>query len=329
MKTIGYFKAAAVAGAVMLGVLASPASAKDWRGWNIHVPGYPNTVALDQFAKEITDKTGGRINVKPYHGGVLGSQPDAIEQTRNGALDFANFSMGPMGPIIPATNILSLPFLFKGEAHMHRVMDGPVGQKLSDAMSEKGLVSVGWYDAGSRSFYNSKKPIMTPDDLKGMKIRVMNNELYVQMVGEMGGNATPMAFAEVFQSLKTGVIDGAENNYPSFESTNHFEVAKYYSITEHLIIPECICIAKASWDKLSKEDQAIVREAGKNSSALQRKLWAERSIASRKKVEASGVKVNDVQNKQAFQDAMKPVYDAFIKKNPDLAALIKEVQSTP
>ncbi len=328
MNTKLNFKAAAIAGAVLLGVLSSPASAKDWRGWNIHVEGYPNTLALEQFAKEVTATTKGRVSPTVYNGGVLGSQPDAIEQTRNGALDFANFNMGPMGPIIPMTNVLSLPFLFTGEDQMHKVMDGPVGKKFSDAMSEKGLVSLAWYDSGSRSFYNTKKPIVTPDDLKGMKIRVMNNDLYVKMVGEMGGNATPMAFAEVFQSLKTGVIDGAENNYPSFESTNHFEVAKFYSITQHLIIPECVCISKASWDALSKEDQAAVRTAAVNSAVLQRKLWAERSNASRKKIEAAGVKVNEVKDKKAFQMAMKPVYTGFLKTNPELAGLITEIQST-
>lgn len=320
-------RATALAGALVVAT-GAVASAKDWRGWNIHPEGYPNTVALGQFAKDITDKTGGRINATVYNGGVLGSQPDAIEQTRNGALNFANFNMGPMGPIIPETNVLSLPFLFTGVDQMHKVMDGPIGKRFSDAMEGKGLVSLAWFDSGSRSFYNTKKPIETPADVAGMKIRVMNNDLYVDMIAELGGNATPMAYGEVFQSLKTGVVDGAENNYPSFESSNHYEVAKYYSITDHLIIPECVCIAKASWDELSVEDQAIVREAAINSAKTQRILWAERSDASRKQVEAAGVKVNEVKDKAAFQEKMKPVYAKFIKNNPELEEWITTIQST-
>lgn len=317
----------ATAAAVALLVSTTPALAENWRGWNIHVEGYPNTVAMDQFAAEVTEKTEGRLKLETFHAGVLGSQPDAIEQTRAGALDFANFNLGPMGPIIPTTNVLSLPFVFKGVDHMHRVMDGDVGKIFADAMAAEGLVPVGWFDSGSRSFYNSKRPIMSPADVAGLKLRVMNNDLFVNMVAQLGGNATPMAFGEVYQSLKTGVIDGAENNYPSYESTGHFEVAGYYSITDHLIIPECLCISRAAWDKLSDEDKAIVREAGANAAATQRDLWAEREKASRAKVEAAGSKINEVVDKASFQEKMGPVYEDFIAANPDLASVIEAIQA--
>lgn len=317
----------ALAGSILLAQTALSA-AVDWRGWNIHPEGYPNTVALEQFAEEVTEKTEGRVSPTVYNGGVLGDQPDAIEQTRNGALDFANFNMGPMGPIVPATNVLSLPFLFSSEEHMHKVMDGEIGQQFSDALAEEGLVALSWFDSGSRSFYNTKKAIEAPEDVSGLKLRVMNNDLYVQMVDALGGNATPMAYGEVYQSLKTGVIDGAENNYPSFESSNHYEVARYYSITDHLIIPECLCIAKASWDALSPEDQEIVRSAAVNAAEKQRQLWAERSEASRKQVEEAGVTVNEVQDKAAFQKAMEPIYTGFIEQNPDLEPLIRAIQET-
>jgi len=318
-----------VLAAAAITLLASgTGQAADWRGWNIHPPGYPNTIALEQFAKDVTDKTQGRVKPTVYNNGVLGSQPDAIEQTRNGALDFANFNMGPMGPIVPATNVLSLPFIFSGEAQMHKVMDGPIGQRFSDAMAKEGLVALSWYDSGSRSLYNTKRPVTEPKDVNGMKVRVMNNDLYVDMIAALGGNATPMAFGEVYQSLKTGVIDGAENNYPSFESTNHYEVARFYSVTNHLIIPECVCIAKASWDKLTAGDQEIVRKAAVDSAVVQRKHWAERSMASLEKVKAAGVQVNEVKDISAFQAAMKPVYAKFIKANPDLESLITDIQAT-
>jgi TRAP-type C4-dicarboxylate transport system substrate-binding protein len=207
-------------------------------------------------------------------------------------------------------------------------MDGAPGQKLSDAMSEEGIVALSWFDSGARSFYNTKRPIQTPDDLDGLKIRVMNNQLYVDMVDNMGGNATPMAYGEVYQSLKTGVIDGAENNYPSYDSSNHYEVAKYYSLTQHLILPECICISKSSFDALSAEDQTVVRDAAIAAATLQRALWAEREKVSLAKVEASGTTVNEVADKAAFQAKMKPVYEMFFKKNPDLKALVDEIQAT-
>ncbi|OBX34066.1 sialic acid-binding periplasmic protein SiaP precursor [Halomonas elongata] len=167
----------------------------------------------------------------------------------------------------------------------------------------------------------------TPDDVDGLKFRVMNNDLYVQMIDELGGNATPMAYSEVYQSLKTGVIDGAENNYPSYESSGHYEVAKYYSLTEHLILPECLCVAKSTWDEMSEEDQGIVREAAENAAQEQRKLWEERAQKSRELVLESGVEINEVDDKAAFQDKMQPIYDDFVEEHPELETLVKDIQA--
>jgi tripartite ATP-independent transporter DctP family solute receptor len=316
-----------LAGAAALALTAA-ADAASWRGWNIHPEGYPNTVALEQFARDVTEKTDGRVTAQVYNNGVLGDQPDAIDQVRNGALDFANFNLGPMGEFVPSINVLSLPFLFTGIDQMHAVMDGDIGRRLSDDMSEEGIVALAWFDSGARSFYNTKHPINEPEDLDGLKMRVMSNQLYVDMVDEMGGNATPMAYGEVYQSLKTGVIDGAENNYPSFESSNHYEVAGYYSLTEHLIIPECVCVARSSWDALSPEDQAIVRQAAIDAANTQRELWAEREKESRAKVESAGVKINEVADKAAFQARMEPVYAGFFQKNPDLQSLVEAIRAS-
>ncbi|WP_110600963.1 TRAP transporter substrate-binding protein [Salinicola lusitanus] len=314
------------AGALM-GVAAS-ASAEDWRGWNVHPDGYPNSLALKSFADEVSDKTQGRVNPRVYNNAVLGDQPDAIDQTRSGALDFGNFNMGPMGPIVPETDVLSLPFLFDSVDQMYRVMDGDIGKRFADALADKDLIALSWFGSGARSFYDTDHPIEEPDDVKGLKLRVMNNDLYVQMVDALGGNATPMSYGEVFQSLKTGVIDGAENNFPSFESSNHYEVAKYFSETDHLIIPECLCIAKTSWDALSDEDKSIVRTAAENAATEQRKLWAEQVEKSREIVEKAGVKVNQVKDKSAFQARMEPIYQAFIKEHPDLESLIDDIRNT-
>ncbi|MFC3292317.1 TRAP transporter substrate-binding protein [Modicisalibacter luteus] len=315
------------AAASALTVLSLPAYAEQWRGWNIHPPGYPNSVALESFAKEVAEKTEGRVEPKVYHNAVLGDQPDAIQQTRNGALDFANFNMGPMGPIVPETNVLSLPFIFKSVDDMHKVMDGEIGQRFADALAEKDLVALSWFDSGARSLYNTQRPVETPADVEGLKVRVMNNDLYVDMIDAMGGNATPMSYGEVYQSLKTGVLDGAENNYPSYESSNHFEIAPYYSLTEHLILPECLCIAKSSWESLSEQDQEIVRQAAVAAAEEQRQLWAERSKASREKVLSEGVKINEVADKSAFQEKMQPIYAEFVKAHPQLETLVNDIQA--
>ncbi|MBX2835908.1 MAG: TRAP transporter substrate-binding protein [Gammaproteobacteria bacterium] len=316
--TAGVFSAAAV---------LSTAHAADLRGWNIHVEDYPVSHGMEQFLAEVTEKTEGRVKGKIFHGGVLGSQPDAIEQTRLGAIDFGVFSLGPMGQVVPETNVVSLPFIFKGIDQMYELMDGEAGAAIGAGLEKKGIIALGWYDAGARSFYNSIKPINTPADVEGMKVRVMNNDLFVGMIESLGGNATPMAFAEVFQSIKTGVVDGAENNPPSYESTNHFEVAKYYSLSQHLIIPECLCMSKKTWDGLSDADKEIVKAAGAASAQTQRQLWQEREAASMEKVVAGGVEVNEIADKGPFQDAMSAVYEQFLAASPELTDLVNMIRN--
>ncbi|MEM7043777.1 MAG: TRAP transporter substrate-binding protein [Pseudomonadota bacterium] len=319
---------AASAGVLAVMTIGVVAEAAEWRAWNIHVEGYPNTVAMDKFAELVAEKSGGNITVKNFHGGVLGNQPDAIEQVRIGALEIGNFNLGPIGPVAPEANVVSLPFIFKDTAHMYRVLESEGGAKIAEGMAKQGLVVLAWYDSGARSFYNSQKPIMQPADLDGMKVRVMNNDLYSGMISALGGNPSPMAFAEVYQSLKTGVVDGAENNWPSYESTGHFEVAGYYSLSQHLIIPECVCVNADVYAALSPEDQAALKEAAEESAVLQRELWAERAAASREKVMEAGVEFNEIPDKAAFQDAMKPVYDAYLADNPDIAPLVELIQNT-
>lgn len=316
-------------GAVAAASLAGTAAIADnWRGWNIHVDGYPNTVAMDKFAELLEEKTGGEITLQMFHGGTLGSQPDAIEQVRLGGLAIGNFNLGPIGPIVPEANVVSLPFIFKDVPHMFRVLDGEAGKAIADGMAAKGLIPLAWYDAGARSFYNGSKAINTPADVMGMKVRVMNNELFSGMISELGGNPSPMAFAEVYQALKTGVVDGAENNWPSYESTGHFEVAGHYSLSQHLIIPECLCINAGVFDALSDEMKAAVTEAAVESANLQHELWAAREAASREKVEAGGVVVNEIADKGPFQAAMGPVYEAYLASNPDLRPLVEMIQAT-
>ena len=323
------FSKLALGAATALSLLSGAATAaEEWRGWNIHVEGYPNTIAMDKFAELLAAKTDGEVTLQMFHGGTLGSQPDAIEQVRLGGLEIGNFNLGPVGPIAAEANVVSLPFIFKDVPHMFRVLEGEGGKMIADGMATKGLVVLAWYDAGARSFYNADKPINVPADVSGMKVRVMNNDLYSGMISQLGGNPSPMAFAEVYQALKTGVVDGAENNWPSYESTGHFEVAGYYSLSQHLIIPECLCINTDVYNGLSDELKAAVTEAAVESAELQRELWAEREAASRTKVEAAGIVTNEVADKTPFQEAMAPVYDAYLSENPDLRPLVELIQAT-
>ena len=310
-----------------IALAASSVSAQQLRGWNIHVEDYPVSIAMESFADAVSEGTSGAVTAKTFHNGVLGSQPDAIEQLRLGVIDFGEFSLGPFGTSVPEANVVSLPFIFGSIPEMYKLMDGAVGDAIGEGMKKRGVVPLGWYDAGARSFYNSMRPINTPADVAGLKIRVMNNDLFVDMVASMDGNATPMAFAEVYQSIQTGVVDGAENNPPSYESTSHFEVAKYYSLTEHLIIPECLCMSKISWDKLTPEQQDVVMKAGRASAELQRELWQAREAASMKIVQDGGTVVNEIADKGPFQAAMAPVYDKFLAANPDLAGLVDMIRN--
>lgn len=318
----------ALATTAVAATMMGSVQAAEMRGWNIHVADYPNTIALDKFAELISEKTDGEISLKMFHAGVLGSQPDAIEQVRLGGLAVGNFSLGPIGPIVPEANVVSLPFIFKDPAHMFRVFDGPAGVAINEGMRKKGLVALSYFDAGARSFYNGKKAIGAPADVKGMKVRVMNNELYSGMISALGGNPSPLAFSEVYQSLQTGVVDGAENNWPSYESTGHFEVAAFYSLSQHLIIPECLCMNAAVFDGFSEEQQKIVLESAAEAAALQHELWAKREIASREKVEAAGVQVNEIADKSGFMSAMEPVHAAYLKANPELASLVELIKNT-
>ncbi len=313
--------------AAALSLLGSAAAADNWRAWNIHHDGHPNTAAMDRFSELVAEKTGGEITVEVFHGGVLGSQPDALEQVRIGAIEIGNFNLGPIGPMVKEANLVSLPFIFKSGPHMFRVLEGEAGGIIADAMGEAGVLPLAWVDAGARSFY-AQKAINTPADVEGLKIRVMNNDLYTAMISAMGGNPSPMAFSEVQQALKTGVVDGAENNFPSFKNVGHYEVTTNYSLSEHLIIPECICVNTAKFNALSPELQAQLTEAAEEAALFQRELWTVQSEQARKDVEAAGIVVNEIADKGPFQAAMALVYDEYLTANPDMKALVELAQST-
>ncbi|RWA80483.1 TRAP transporter substrate-binding protein [Mesorhizobium sp.] len=295
------------------------------RSSDTHPDGYPTVEAVKYMGELIKQRTNGRYSIEVYHSAQLGEEKDTIEQTQSGVIDLDRVSMGPFNGIVPETAVPSLPYMFRSVEHMRHVMDGPVGDQILKAFEAHDLVGLAFYDSGARSFYNTKKDIASIADLKGMKFRVIQSDVFVDMVNALGANATPMAYGEVYSALQTGVIDGAENNWPSFESAKHYEVAKHYTIDQHQIVPEVLVMSKASWDKLSPEDQAIVRQAAKDSVVKMRELWDAQEKKSRDIVEKAGVKVSEI-DKQPLIDAMKPVYDKYLS-TPELKDLAARIQA--
>ncbi len=317
--------AALLAGSAL--ATAATACETTLRSSDTHPEGYPTVLAVQEMGKLLEERTGGRLCVEVFHSAQLGEEKDTIEQTQFGVIDMNRVSMGPFNNIIEETQVVSLPYIFRSVEHMHTVMDGPIGEEILAAFEDHDLVGLAFYDGGSRSFYNSEKPITEMADLAGMKFRVMQSDIFVDMVSALGANATPLPYGEVYSSIQTGVIDGAENNWPSYESSGHFEVAKYYTLDQHLIVPEVLVMSKLAWDKLSAEDQEAVRQAAKDSVPVMRELWEEREAASEQKVRDAGVEIVTDIDKTPFIEAMVPVYEKHVTSDK-LKDLVERIQAT-
>jgi tripartite ATP-independent transporter DctP family solute receptor len=306
---------------------AAFAQARDFRSAEVHPNDYPTTLAVQHMGKLVAERSKGKMGVKVYPSGALGTEKDNIEQLRLGALDMMRINVAPLNAVVPETIATGLPFVFRSVEHMRKVLDGPVGDEILKSMEAQGLVGLAFYDSGARSFYTVKKPIRTLADMKGLKIRVIQSDLFVAMVEALGANPTPMPYGEVYTALKTGIVDAAENNWPSYESSRHFEAAKYYNLSEHSLAPEVLVFSKKVWDTLSKEDQALLRQAAKDSVPFMRRLWDEREVKSRGVVEKAGIQTVQLANKKEFVDAMAPVYAKFAS-TPRLKDLVKRIQET-
>jgi tripartite ATP-independent transporter DctP family solute receptor len=313
---------AALAGSVMVGAASAQTVL---RSSDTHPDGYPTVEAVKYFGQLIEERTDGRYKVEVYHSAQLGQEADTIEQVRAGVIDLNRVSMGPWNGLVPETQIPSLPYIFRSPEHMRKVMLGEIGDEIGKGFEEHGVVLLTYYDGGARSFYNSQKPINELSDLSGMKFRVMQSDIFVDMVSALGATATPMPYGEVYSSIETGVIDGAENNFPSYDTAKHAEVAKHYALDEHLIVPEVFVMSKASWDKLSDKDKAIFKEAARESAHKQFELWDAQVAASRAKVEEGGSQITTPE-KQPFIDAMGPVYEKYVT-DPALKDLVARIQA--
>ena len=316
---------AATIAALALGASLHASAQTILKAADVHPAGYPNVVAMENLGKKLEAATNGRYKLQMFPGGVLGSEKEMIEQAQVGALQIARISLGPMGPIVPDVNVFNMPFVFRDEAHMRAVIDGPIGKELLDKItaSTAKLVALGWMDSGSRSMY-TKNPIKTPADLKGQKIRVMGNPMFVETMNAMGGNGISMGHNDTFSALQTGVVDGAENNPPTFFASNQYTAGpKYYSETTHLIIPEIFVMSKITWDKMSKEDQTVLMKLSREAQMEQRALWDKSVGEYVTKLKAAGIQFVTL-DKKPFYDATAPIR---AKYGAPFADLIKRIEA--
>lgn len=321
------------AGAALATGSPFPARAADtkmiFKASDVHPEGYPTVAAVESLGEKLSKATNGRLSVQMYASMQLGGEKEAIEQAQVGALAIARVSVGTLGPVVDDLNVLNLPFLFSNVEHARKVLDGAIGQELLDKVTNHptaGLVGLAWMDAGARSMYTTKKPIHTIADLKGLKMRVIGNPIFVDMMNALGGNGIAMGYDQVFTALQTGVIDGAENNPPSYVFDNHYQVAKNYTMTEHLIVPEMLVFSKVSWNKLSKDEQALVRKFSRESQFEERKLWDQYQRKALDKMKEANITVIPVPDKKPYQDAVKPVWDKYGPKFADIVKRIGAVQ---
>ena len=278
-----------------------------------------------EFARLVEERTGGRIKIEVYHSKQLGEEKAVIEGVQFGAIDFTSVSISPLAAFAPMFDALQMPYLYRGEEHMWKVLNGEIGESFLKSLEPANFVGLCWYDSGARNFYNSKKEIKTVADLKGLKIRVQESKLMMGLVSSLGAVPTPMPFGEVYSALQTGVIEGAENNWPSYFSTSHYEVAKFFTLDGHTRVPEILIASKIVMDKLSKEDQEIIKKAAKDSMPYQIKLWKEFEKVAEEKVRAKGCVITALtpEAQADFQKAMQPMYDQL---KPELKEMVKKIQ---
>ena len=285
---------------------------------------HPVHKAMVCMADRLAEKSGGKLTIQIYPSQQLGSERQCVELLQIGSLAMTKVSSAVMEGFAPKYKVLSLPYIFRNKEHFFRVLDGDIGQELLASGSKYWLRGLTFYDAGSRSFYTKDRPIMKPGDLSGLKIRVMKSPTAVNMIRAMGGSPTPISWGELYTALQGGVVDGAENNPPSFYTSHHYEVCKYYSLNEHTSVPDVLLISTIIWDQLSKEEQDWLQEAAHESALYERKLWAESVKESLEAVQKAGVEILHPP-KEPFAESVEPLYREY-ESDPDLADLIKRIR---
>jgi tripartite ATP-independent transporter DctP family solute receptor len=316
---------------ILVGALAlfsSHANSRDFRSADVHAKDFPTNLAVKFMSDELSQTTGGKDRIKVFGDSALGSEKDTVEQVKIGAIDMVRVSTATFHGIVPESLIPSLPFLFRDLDHFRKTMYGPQGDKILAAFDKAGFVGLCLYESGARSIY-AKRPIKSVADMKGLKVRVQQSDLMVSMISAIGGSPTPMPIAEVYTGLKTGLLDAAENNIPSYEEFKHFESAPVFSETMHVMTPEVLVFSKKVWDTLSPQEQAAIRKAAKDSVPYYVKLWDEKEKDAKAAVLKSGAKIVAASeiDRKGFAASEKPVWDKFAN-TPELKALAQAIVDT-
>lgn len=285
---------------------------------------HPVHLAMARLADRVKERSGGSMRIDIYPSEQLGSERECIEQVQLGILDMTKTSSGPLEGFIPQIKVLGLPYLFRDSEHMWTVFNGELGEYLLTAGESRGLRGLCYYDAGARSFYTVRKPIRSPADLPGLKIRVLQSEMSIEMIKAMGGSATPIAWGELYTSLQQGVVDGAENNPPSFYLSNHYEICRYYTLDEHLRLPDILVINSDVWHDLTPDQQRILKESVAESVAYQRELWEKKEAESLAAVTNAGVEVFKP-DKELFRQAVQSFWARF--EGTEIGELATQIQA--
>jgi len=319
---------AAIVATATLSIAALPASARDFRSADVHAKDFPTNQAVMYMSDQLAKATGGKDKIKVFGDSALGSEKDTVEQVKIGAIDMVRVSSATFHGIVPESLIPSLPFLFRDLDHFRKTMYGPQGDQILAAFDKAGFVGLALYESGARSIY-AKRPVKSAADMKGLKVRVQPSDLMVSMIGALGASPTPMPYAEVYTGLKTGLLDAAENNIPSYDEAKHYESAPVFSETMHVMTPEVLVFSKKIWDTLSKDEQAAIRKAAKESVPYYVKLWDAKEKDARAEVLKAGAKIvpNAEIDKKSFVAAERPVWDKFAN-TPELKALAQSIENT-
>ncbi|WP_375587735.1 TRAP transporter substrate-binding protein [Flagellimonas aurea] len=281
--------------------------------------------AMVKMGKDLDSVSKGRLRIEIYPNQQLGTEREILELIQLGSLDMTKVSVATLENFAPKTRILGLPYLFDSREHAFEVLDGPIGQSLLDNAEQFRLKGLGYYDAGFRSFYTEHAPVTTPDDLKGLKIRVMESITAMDMVKSLGGSPTPISWGELYTSLQQGVVDGAENNLPSFYLSKHYEVCPYYSLDEHTFSPDVLIVGTGFWDVLSEQEKDWLDKAVKKSLEHQRKLWAESEAEALEKIKEAGVEISHP-DKKPFIEMTREMYRAY-EEDEELNNMIEQIKS--
>ncbi|QCK88740.1 TRAP transporter substrate-binding protein [Phreatobacter aquaticus] len=316
----------AMAAAAALFVLGATAvSAREFRVADTQTADYPTVVALERMGQLVRERSQGRHTLRIFHSRQLGEEKETIEQTRIGAIDLNRTNVAPLTSFIPEANILALPFLFRSVDHLHRVLDGPIGEEILARFEAHGLIGLAFYDSGARSIYNSVRPVKTIADLKGLRIRVQQSDMMVDMMRALGADPIALPYGQVNVGLTTGLIQGAENNWPSYVTTEHSRAARFLTLTEHTMSPEVLVMSKRAWEGLSDEDKRIFREAARESSRLMREQWKKLEEQSRDEATRQGVQITTLTDRAPFEQAVAPLLPRYVGA-PALAGLVEQIR---